>query len=56
MATTFTEPKVVVSAQVPRKQREELERLAREDDRTISWLIRQAVDRYLHANPKENAR
>lgn len=40
-------PKVLVSAQIEREQREELERLAREQDRTISYLVRQAVDRYL---------
>jgi predicted DNA-binding protein len=45
--SAYTEPKVVVSAQLPREQREELERLAREGDRTISYLVRQAVSRYL---------
>ena len=48
MVATFAEPKVVVSAQVPREQRDELERIARDQDRTISHLVRQAVDRYLH--------
>ena len=47
MAFTL-EPKVVVSAQVPRGQRDELEQIARDQDRTISYLVRQAVDRYLH--------
>ena len=47
MTSTLHEPKVVVSAQIEREQREELERLAREQDRTISYLVRQAVDRYL---------
>jgi Ribbon-helix-helix protein, copG family len=45
-----TEPKIVVSAQVPREQREELERRVAEHDRTISWLVRQAVDEYLRAD------
>ena len=48
MRTTLTEPKVVISAQVPIDQRDELERIARDQDRTISYLVRQAVDRYLH--------
>ena len=48
MLATLTEPKVVVSAQVPREQRDELERIAHDEDRTISYLVRQAVDRYLH--------
>lgn len=38
---------VVVTAAVPVEQREELERLALERDRTLSYLIRQAVDDYL---------
>ena len=48
MRTTLAEPKVVISAQVPIDQRDELERIARDQDRTISYLVRQAVDRYLH--------
>ena len=44
---TTREPKVVVPARIPLEQREELERRAAEDDRTVSWLIRQAVDQYL---------
>jgi len=45
--STLTEAKVVVSAQIARNQREELERRAAENDRTISWYVRQAVERYL---------
>lgn len=41
---------VVVTAAVPVEQREELERLAAERDRTLSYLIRQAVDDYLNGN------
>ena len=48
MNLTLAKPKVVVSAQVPREQRDELERIARDQDRTISYLVRQAVDRYLY--------
>jgi predicted transcriptional regulator len=48
---TMNQPKVVVSAQIERDQREELERLARQEDRTISYLVRQAVDRFLHPRP-----
>jgi len=43
----LTEPKVIVSAQIDREQREELERRAAEADRTISWLVRDAVASYL---------
>ena len=50
MASTLHEPKVVISAQIEREQRDELERLAREQDRTISFLVRQAVDRYLECD------
>lgn len=48
--TTYTEPKVVISAQVPREHREALEELAARDDRTVSYLVRRAVDRFLHDN------
>ena len=47
MQTTTTEPRVVVSAQVPRGQREELERLARDGDRTLSQQVRIAVREHL---------
>lgn len=46
---------VVVTAAVPVEQREELERLAAERDRTLSYLIRQAVDDYLRDH-NENER
>ena len=42
-----TEPKVHISAQVARQDREELELLAAERDRTISYEVRQAVRMYL---------
>jgi hypothetical protein len=52
---TATEPadRVVVSSVVSREQRHELERLAREQDRTISYLVRLAVGRYLVAETRE---
>jgi predicted transcriptional regulator len=53
MATALKEPMTPISAQVPREQREELERRAREQDRTISYLVRRAVDRYLAAETRE---
>ena len=51
MKTTFTEPKVIVSAQIDRAAREELERRAAEADRTVSWLVRAAVASYLDSSP-----
>ncbi|MBA2294288.1 MAG: ribbon-helix-helix protein, CopG family [Actinobacteria bacterium] len=51
MKTTFTEPKVIVSAQIDRAAREELERRAAEADRTVSWLVRAAVASYLETSP-----
>jgi predicted transcriptional regulator len=47
MRATLEEPKVTISAAVDREQREELEQLAREQDRTISYLVRQALHHYL---------
>lgn len=40
-------PKVVVAAAIRPEQRDELERRAAQEDRTLSYLIRQAVDQYL---------
>lgn len=54
MKATLTESKVVISAQVPTGQRDELERIAGERDRTISYLVRQAVDRYLRDDSKDD--
>ena len=39
--------KVVVSAAVDREQRQQLERLAREGDRTLSQQVRVALREYL---------
>ena len=47
MTATVEERNARISAAILREQREELERIAREQDRTISYLVRQAVDRYL---------
>ena len=49
MRTTFTEPKVVVSAQVPREHREALELMAARDDRTLSYVVRCAVREFLRS-------
>lgn len=46
---------IVVTAAVPREQREELERLAVERDRTLSYLIRQAVDDYLREHNERSS-
>jgi predicted transcriptional regulator len=43
----FREPKVVVSAQIEREQRAELERMAHDDDRTVSALVRRAVGEFI---------
>ena len=47
MRATFVESKVVVSAAVEQEQREELQRLAREGDRTLSQQVRIAVREHL---------
>ncbi len=52
MRATLTE-KVVVSAAVDVEQREELERLAREGDRTLSQQVRMAVREHLHRHRAE---
>jgi len=56
MKTTFAQPKVIVSAQIDREQRAELERRAAEADRTISWLVRDAVASYLDDSPSVSGR
>ena len=50
---TYTETKVNISAAVDREQREQLERLAREGDRTLSQQIRLIVRRYLERQGDE---
>jgi hypothetical protein len=52
---TYTETKVIVSAAIDREQREELERLAREGDRTLSQQIRLIVRRYLERTDDKEA-
>jgi hypothetical protein len=47
MSTTDTEERVIVSAQVPAHARDELERRAREADRTLSAEIRRAIAEHL---------
>lgn len=47
MMATLAERKVVVSGTVAPSQREELERLAREGDRTLSQQVRLAVREHL---------
>ena len=43
----LTEPKVIVSAQIAREQREALERQAAEEDRTLSAVVRRVIADYL---------
>jgi predicted transcriptional regulator len=48
MSTTkTTETRATVSSQVPRALRAELERLAREGDRTLSAQVRRAIHEHL---------
>ena len=47
-----TEPKVVVSAQIEREQREALERQAAEEDRTLSAVVRRVIADYLNGDDK----
>ena len=58
MRTTHTEPKVVVSVAVEPALREELERLAREGDRTLSQQARIAIREHLERrrNPSNEGR
>jgi hypothetical protein len=46
---TVLEPKVVVSSAVEPEERDELERLARDGDRTLSQEIRRALRRYMES-------
>ncbi len=48
----LTEPKVVVSAQIEREQREALERQAAAEDRTLSAVLRRVIADYLNGNDK----
>ena len=48
----ITEPKVVVSAQIEREQREALQRQAVEEDRTLSAVVRRVIADYLNGNDK----
>ena len=43
------EPKVIVSSAVDREERDELERLARDGDRTLSQEIRRALRRHIES-------
>ena len=52
MAATRAGYKVVVSAAVEPEQREQLERMAAEGDRTLSQELRRAVARYLDTPPR----
>jgi len=45
----------IVSAVVDAETRAELERRAAEIDRSISWLIRQAVDDYLRGHNERSS-
>jgi hypothetical protein len=57
--STFTEPKVIVSAAVEAEQRDELERRARVAERTLSQEIRLAIREHLgreHANEEDTER
>jgi hypothetical protein len=47
------EPRQIVSASVPASMRDELERLAREADRSLSAELRRALVAYLSNRPKE---
>ena len=52
----LTEPKVIVSAQIAREQREALERQAAEEDRTLSAVVRRVIADYLNgAGKREGA-
>ena len=55
MDRTASSSKVVVSSQVTVAVREELERRALEADRTISWLVRDAVASYLGEKPRASS-
>ena len=44
----LAEPKVIVSAQIEREQREALERQAAQEDRTLSAVVRRVIADYLN--------
>jgi hypothetical protein len=48
---TLREPEVVVSSRIERHQRQLLERIAAQEDRTVSALIRRAVNDFLASRP-----
>ena len=52
----LAEPKVIVSAQIEREQREALERQAVEEDRTLSAIVRRVIADYLNGNNKPEGR
>jgi predicted transcriptional regulator len=47
MRRTETVDRIIVSAQVPADVHDELERLAREGDRSLSAVIRRALQAYI---------
>jgi predicted DNA-binding protein len=51
--TTASEPEVVVSARIERDDRQRLKRLAAQEDRTVSTLVRRAVREYLADRPDD---
>jgi hypothetical protein len=50
----LTEPKVTVSAQIAREQREALQRPAVEEDRTLSAVVRRVIADYLNGNERSS--
>ena len=53
MSTTEATTRATVSAQVPLETRRELERLAAEDDRSLSAQVRRAIHEHLRSDQGE---
>ena len=50
----LAEPKVIVSAQIEREQREALQRQAVAEDRTLSAVVRRVIAEYLNGHTERS--
>lgn len=41
---------ITISTTVPAELKDELEKIAKADDRKISWVVRKAIEEYLEKN------
>jgi len=47
-------PLILKSIKFTEKQLQDLKKIAERDDRNINWLVRKAVDTFIHKSKKKN--